>query len=75
MIGLKEKLIQKIMDSANKDLLEEIYKVLEEEEDKEIIYLGDEQLQSIQKAEKEYEEGNFFTQEEIDTELNEWLKE
>ena len=63
------------MDSANKDLLEEIYKVLEEEEDKEIIYLGDEQLQSIQKAEKEYEEGNFFTQEEIDTELNEWLKE
>ena len=74
MIGLKEKLIQKIMDSANKDLLEEIYKVLEEEEDKEII-LGDEQLQSIQKAEKEYEEGNFFTQEEIDTELNEWLKE
>ena len=61
------------MNSADEDLLEEIYKVLEEEEDKEIIHLGDKQLQSIQKAEKEYEEGNFFTQEEIDKELNEWL--
>ena len=75
MTGLKEKLIQKIMRSANEDLLEEIYKVLEEEGNEEVIQLSDNQLQSIQKAEKEYEKGDFFTQKEIDNKLDEWLGE
>jgi hypothetical protein len=75
MSTLKDKLIEEIKNSKDKELLEEIYQVLCDKGHDEIVHLTDAQIESIKKAQKEVVEGKYFTQEQIDDELDQWLEE
>lgn len=71
---LKDKLIEEIRNSKDKELLEEIYHILREKDNDEKIQLTDTQIKSIKKAKDEVKEGEFFTEEQIDNDLYKEIK-
>ncbi|MGJ3235259.1 hypothetical protein [Marivirga sp.] len=75
MTKLKDKLIEEIKNSQDKELLEEIYQVLCDKGHDEIVHFSDTQIESIKKAQQEVGEGKYFTQEQIDDQLDQWLEE
>ncbi|MEX2589719.1 MAG: hypothetical protein WD334_05885 [Chitinophagales bacterium] len=75
MAKLKEKLIEEIRNSNDTELLREIYKVLKESDKNEVIQLSNSQIKSIQKAEEEVNRGDFITQEQMNKDIDEWLKD
>lgn len=40
-----------------------------------VYHLSDFQLEKLAKSRKQFEDGDFFTQEEVDLEVEKWLKE
>lgn len=75
-VELKKKLIKKINTLENQMLLEEICRVVGIPiEDDDIYYLSEEQLKAVEEAERQYENGQFLTNEEADKEIKEWLGE
>ena len=73
---LKQKLISKIDNIADNNLLEDIYRILEaEESETEILILNDEQKKAIKEAKSQIKDGKFFTDEEAEKDIGEWLKE
>ena len=72
---LQEKLIAKIKNTKQNYILEEVSRLLEFEETSGHIYnLNAEQQQLIDRSLKEIESGEFFTDEEVQKESEEWLK-
>ena len=72
---LQEKLIAKIKNTKQDYILEEASRLLEFEETSGHIYnLNAEQQQLIDRSLKEIESGEFFTDEEVQKESEEWLK-
>ena len=72
---LQEKLIAKIKNTKQDYILEEVSRLLEFEENSGHIYnLNAEQQQLIDRSLKEIESGEFFTDEEVQKESEEWLK-
>ena len=72
---LQEKLIVKIKNTKQDYILEEISRLLEFEENSGHIYnLNVEQQQLIDKSLKEIERGEYFTDEDVQKETEEWLK-
>ena len=72
---LQQKLIAKIKNTKQKYILEEVSRLLEFEETSGHIYnLNAEQQQLIDRSLKEIESGEFFTDEEVQKESEEWLK-
>lgn len=74
MSKLKDNLIEEIKNSKNKELLEEIYQVLKDNENTDMVMLSDNQIKSIENAQKEFKEGKYFTQEQIDKEFDKWIE-
>ena len=71
---LKQRLIEKISKTDDESLLEDIYSLIEVDEQVGTLYhLSDSQLVKIENAQQEIKEGNFFTNEEVDKEIDEWL--
>lgn len=74
-IELKEKLINSINKTDNEELLHEVYRLLEiENEDIEIYKLSDEQRLAIVLSQQQIKNGEFVTNQEADNEIEEWLK-
>jgi hypothetical protein len=74
-IELKEKLINSINKTDNEELLHEVYRLLEiENDDIEIYKLSDEQRATIALSQQQIKNGEFFTNQEADNEIEEWLK-
>ena len=74
-IELKEKLINSINKTDNEELLHEVYRLLEiENDDIEIYKLSDEQRAAIALAQQKIKNGEFVTNQEADNEIEEWLK-
>ncbi|MEO7315440.1 MAG: hypothetical protein ABIW47_09650 [Ginsengibacter sp.] len=72
---LQQKLIAKIKNTKQNYILEEVSRLLEFEETSGHIYnLNAEQQQLIDRSLKEIESGEFFTDEEVQKESEEWLK-
>ena len=72
---LKRKLIAKISESNDPNLLKEVFRLLEiESEDIEIHKLSVDQRKRIDKAREEIKDGKFISNDEADTEIDEWLK-
>ena len=72
---LQEKLIAKIRNTKQDYILEEIVRLLEFEENSDHIYnLNVQQQQLIDKSLKEIERGEYFTDEDVQKETEEWLK-
>jgi hypothetical protein len=74
-IELKEKLINSINKTDNEELLHEVYRLLEiENEDIEVYKLSDEQRKAISISQQQIINGEFLTNQEADNQIEEWLK-
>jgi hypothetical protein len=71
---LKEKLISKIQNIDDENILKEIYHLLEiESENLESYTLTDEQISSVNEAKEQISKGYFLTHEEAQIKINQWL--
>ena len=76
MSKLKTNLIDKINSTEDKELLKEVYRLLEMDfDDKDKIYrLSKEQKTAIKEAKKQIKQGDFLTDEESNKATEAWLK-
>lgn len=73
-LELRRRLIDKIQKTDNEDLLAEVYRLLElETEDIETYKLNNDQRKAISEARKQISNGQFFTDEQSNKEIDEWL--
>jgi hypothetical protein len=71
---LKERLISKILHTNSPELLGEVFRLLEiENEEMEVIKLSDQQKQAILKGQEDIKNGRFLTNEQADKEIDGWL--
>ena len=71
---LKKRLIGKINQSENNEILEEMYRLIENEEtDISLYQLSDEQLKVVEEGQLQYKNGHFLTEEQADKDIEEWL--
>ena len=73
---LKEKLIARIEGVSDQNLLSDMLKFLETNSTPDEKYkLSEEEIQAISIAREQIENGEYYTQSEIDEEVQKWLKE
>jgi hypothetical protein len=74
-IELKRLLIHQISEINDEPFLNEIKIILDSKTKKELYVLSDEQLYEINESRKEYKQGLFIDQEDLEKEAEKWLKE
>mgnify|MGYP000170985619 CR=1 FL=1 len=73
-VKLKEKLIQKIQETENEDLLNDIMSILQsEEETSEIYKFSDKEIVGVNEAQVQIKNGQYLTHEEAKKRIDEWL--
>ena len=73
---LKKKIIGKIRSSKDPELLEEVYRLMNiEDEDPKVYVLSKEQKSVVEEAIRQIDNGDFLSGEESDTEVRKWLAE
>lgn len=73
---LKQKLIRRIDQSENSELLEEMYRIItNEESDGNVYELSADQIKAVEEAQLQYKEGKFLTREQADKDVDKWLGE
>lgn len=72
---LKQKLIRQINKTNNDELLEELLRVLERENDPRVYQLSELQKTVIMEARLQYQNGNILTDDEVNLEIEKWLRE
>jgi len=71
---LKKRLIGKINQTNNNEILEEVYRLLcNEEADNSVYELSAEQRNAVDEAQKQYKNGQFLTNEQANKAIDEWL--
>ena len=71
---LKKRLIHKIGQSENNELLEEMYRLIANEEaDINIYELSEEQIRAVEEGQLQYKNGEFLTEDQADKDIEEWL--
>lgn len=71
---LKKRLIGKINQSKNNELLEEMYRLIANEETDNSIYeLSEEQAHVVEEAQLQFRNGQFQTGDQADNDIEEWL--
>ncbi|MDP2887944.1 MAG: hypothetical protein Q8P34_03135 [Bacteroidota bacterium] len=71
---LKKKLIGKIDQSEDSELLEEMYRLIANEESDSSIYeLSEEQIRAVEEGQLQYKNGQFLTDKQADKDIEEWL--
>jgi len=76
VVELKQKLIGKINQTENSGILEEMYRLIVNEETEGSIYiLSDEQRNAVEEAQQQFKNGQFLNSELADKEIEEWLGE
>jgi hypothetical protein len=72
---LKAKLISEITESNNEELLKEVYRLLEIENDDTTPYIfTEEQITMVKETIEEVRAGKFLTDEEAEKEIEEWFE-
>jgi hypothetical protein len=72
---LKKKLIRKIYKLDDDLLLEEMSRMVGIESDEEIYHLSEKQLREVEEARQQYLRGEYVSNEGLEKEIEEWLKE
>ena len=73
---LRKKLVGRINQTSNNELLEELYRIIENEEADLTVYeLSNHQKSAIEEAQDQYRKGKFLTSDQADKEIDEWLGE
>ena len=71
---LRKRLIGKINQTDNNEILEEMYCLIVNEESDDCIYkLSDEQINAVEEAQEQFKNGQFLKSEQADKEIEEWL--
>lgn len=71
---LKKRLIGKINQTDNNELLAEMYRLIANEETDNAVYeLSEEQLRAVEEGQIQYKDGRFLTEEQADKDIEEWL--
>jgi hypothetical protein len=71
---LKERLIEKIQQSDNETLLNEVSRLMDAEAADDAVYeLNDAQKQAIATAQQQVRQGQYLTDEQANKEIDEWL--
>ena len=71
---LKQKLIGKIEQTDNNELLAEMYRLIANEETDNAVYeLSEEQMRAVEEGQLQYNDGRFLTEEQADKNIEEWL--
>lgn len=71
---LKDKLISKIRQIQNDELLEEMFRlVTTEEADLNVYELSEDQLNAVEEAQKQFKNGQFLSGNQADNEIEKWL--
>ncbi|MFW5663456.1 MAG: hypothetical protein ACOC3T_02830 [Bacteroidota bacterium] len=71
---LKQKLIDKISDIKDNDLLNDINKLIDDSDfENQVFRLSDEHKDAIDKAISQIERGDYLTNEESNKDIDEWL--
>ena len=74
-IELRNRLIEKIQNIDNENILEEAYRLLDiETADLEVYKFNDDLKKEIDMARLQISQGQFLTNDEADKEIDEWLK-
>lgn len=72
-IALKKYLVSKINLLDDNSVLDEIKEIVEKNE--KVYKLSDYQLDRLAKSREQFTNGEFYTQEQVDLRIEEWLKE
>lgn len=73
---LRDSIIDKLLTISNKDYLAALYKLIEKSTaNDDFVELSDEQVVMLKMSEKDIENGNFISQNELDSSDIKWLKE
>jgi len=73
-IELKKRLIGKINQTQNNKILEEMYRLIVNEETDDNIYeLSEDQENAVKEAQIQFKNGQFIKGEQADNEIEEWL--
>jgi predicted transcriptional regulator len=71
---LQKKIIEKINETNDAALLEDIYNFIGIDEELGTFYhLSDAQITAIEESQQQIKDGNYFTNEEVNNEIDEWL--
>jgi len=71
---LRKKLIRKINESENNEILEEMYLMIANEEIETGIYLlSNDQKRAVEESQAQFKNGQFLTGEAADKKIDEWL--
>jgi hypothetical protein len=74
VIELKKRLIGKINSTNNNEILEEMYRLIENDDaDLSVYKLSSDQNTAIEEAQDQYRKGNILTNDQADKEIDEWL--
>ncbi|MCZ8196826.1 MAG: hypothetical protein O9267_04395 [Flavobacterium sp.] len=73
-IELKNLVISKISEINDESFLLAINTILDSKSES-ILILSDDQKSSIKKSQKEYLEGNYFSNDSVNEEMEKWLKQ
>lgn len=74
-VQLKDKLIKRIQETDNQDILEDFLKILDIDSDPNIVLnLTEEQKAAIEEGENDFKNGNYLSEEESDRQAREWLE-
>lgn len=73
---LRNSIIDKLLTISNKDYLAALYQLVDNSSvDKDIIKLSEEQILMLQLSDRDIAEGRLSSQEDVDKNDMEWLKE
>ncbi len=73
-IELKERLIEKIKETDNENILEEAYRLLDiEAADIDIYHFSEEEKKEINASKNQINNGQFLTNEAVNKEIDQWL--
>lgn len=76
VLELKKRIIGKIKNSEDSELLEEVYRLMNtDDEDTRVYVLSEEQKSVVEEAIKQIDNGEFISGEESDAEIKQWLGE
>ena len=75
-IEIRQRLIEEINSSNNKNLLEEMYNFFSKDNATESVYkLSKVQKLAIEKGREQIKNGQSFTNDEVNSEIDKWLNE
>ena len=73
-VNQREELIKKIRNIEDKNVIDEIYRLLEIDFDDKVYKLSDAQQNEINEARAEFKRGEGISSQDVNKEMDEWLK-